>query len=122
MYFSIMNKNTDRKNRKLKRTRSKILRKKSVRLSVFRSNKQIYAQIIDDGKSKTLAAFSSKNLKKESIKGKRKTEIAKMVGMELAKVSLKKNIKKVIFDRGAYRYHGRVKALAEGAREGGLIF
>lgn len=89
------------------------------RLSVFRSNKYIYAEIIDDAKKETVASASSSLLKKEK---KTKSEIAKEVGKEIAKNSLKKGIKKVVFDRGRYAYHGRVKALAEGAREEGLEF
>ncbi|MCR4324566.1 MAG: 50S ribosomal protein L18 [Candidatus Curtissbacteria bacterium] len=89
------------------------------RLTVYRSNKFLYAQIIDDTNSKTLVAASSaiKSGEKEN-----KVEKAKKVGTELAKAALVKKIKKVVFDRGGYKYSGRVKALAEGAREGGLIF
>ena len=92
------------------------------RLSVFRSLKHIYAQIIDDQKGVTLVAASEKDLSPASLKGKTKTEKAKLVGLALAKKALKKKITQVAFDRGPYRYHGRVKALAEGAREGGLKF
>lgn len=96
--------------------------KKYPRLSVFRSNRYVYAQIIDDNKGVTLAAFSGKKIGKEDLKGKTKVQIAQMVGKELAKIAIKKGIKKVVFDRGEFLYHGRVKALADGAREGGLIF
>lgn len=89
------------------------------RLSVYRSLSQIYAQIIDDQEGKTLVSFSS--LKLKSIKGK-KSEIAKNVGYEIAKAALSKGIEAVVFDRGSFPYHGRVKALADGAREGGLKF
>lgn len=89
------------------------------RLSVFRSNKHIYAQLIDDGKSETLAAASDVEVAKTSLS---KAEAAFEVGKILAKKALKSGIKKVVFDRGGYKYHGRVKALAEGAREGGLRF
>lgn len=89
------------------------------RLSVFRSNQHIWAQIIDDKHGKTLVSFSTKSLKKaEGNKSKKAT----LVGQEIAKLALEKNIKKVRFDRGLYRYHGRVKALADGARELGLNF
>lgn len=88
------------------------------RLVVFRSNKYIYGQIIDDASSKTLIAASDNKNKKS----KNKIESAKEVGINLAKESLKKNIKNIVFDRAGYKYHGRVKALAEGAREGGLVF
>jgi large subunit ribosomal protein L18 len=87
------------------------------RLSVFRSNKAIYAQLVDDTKGQTLAAASSME-----IKGKKGVEAAKMVGATLAKVAKEKKIVVCVFDRGGYEYHGQVKALAEGAREGGLQF
>lgn len=89
------------------------------RLTVFRSNQRIYAQIIDDEQGKTLVAASEKEIKK---KAETKTERAALVGEVLAQKASKKKIKKVVFDRGPYRYHGRVKALAEGARKGGLQF
>jgi large subunit ribosomal protein L18 len=93
------------------------------RLSVFRSSQQIYAQIIDDAKGETLVAASS--LEKD-IRGALKTgatiEAAKTVGKELAQRARTKGISKVVFDRGGYMFHGRVKALAEAAREGGLEF
>lgn len=95
------------------------------RLSVFRSNKGIYAQIIDDEAGETLVATNDKDLKenrKKEKKSQKKTEIARFVGEQLAKKALKKKIKKVVFDRGGYKYHGRVRALAEGARKGGLEF
>ena len=88
------------------------------RLSVFRSNTNIYAQVIDDETCKTLASASSLELKdKKKIK---KADIAKAVGKTLAEKALKAGVKEAAFDRGNYRYHGRVKALAEAAREGGL--
>ncbi|MBI3443541.1 50S ribosomal protein L18 [Candidatus Woesebacteria bacterium] len=91
-----------------------------MRLSVFRSSKYIYAQIIDDEKGATLVSFSDKNLKfSEKLT---KVQKAATTGEELAKRALKKKIKKVVFDRGRYKYHGRVRALAEGARKGGLVF
>ena len=92
--------------------------KQRPRLSVFRSCRAIYAQIIDDQKGRTLVAASNFKL---AVKGN-KTVQARAVGELLAKKALKKKIKKIVFDRGSYRYHGRVKALAEGARKGGLIF
>ena len=88
------------------------------RLSVFRSNKQIYAQIIDDVKGVTIASTSSVAI---DTKGK-KAELAKEVGKAIATKATEAGIKAVVFDRGGYLYHGRVKALAEGAREGGLQF
>jgi large subunit ribosomal protein L18 len=89
------------------------------RLSVFRSNKEIYAQLIDDEKGTTIASASSQELKSE--KGT-KTELSKAVGQKLAEKAKSNGIQEVTFDRGGYLYHGRVKALAEGAREGGLKF
>ena len=93
------------------------------RLCVYRSNTSIYAQIIDDTKGVTLASASSQDKALEkALKGKNKTEQARLVGEELAKKALKAKIKTVVFDRGGYLYHGRVQELAEGAREGGLNF
>ena len=101
------------------RVRAKLFgTKERPRLSVFRSNKYIYAQLINDDKGETVASVYENELK---TKGN-KTEKAKELGILLAKKSSEKKIKSVIFDRGGYKYHGRVKALAEGAREGGLIF
>ncbi len=110
-----------KKYRRVRRIRGKIKGTSNrSRLSVFRSNKHISAQIIDDNQGKTLISFNDSGLK---IKKKMtKTEIAREVGQEIAKQALKKEIKQVVFDRGKYRYHGRVKALAEGARKGGLKF
>ena len=90
------------------------------RLMVFRSNRGIFAQLVDDDAGKTLAAVSWVTLAK-SFKGD-KTEQAAEVGKQLADAAKKAGIDTVIFDRGGYLYHGRVKALAEGAREGGLSF
>lgn len=111
-------KTKERKLRKQKRVRSKIKLNK-IRLSVFRSNKYISAQIIDDKKGVTLLSVSEKEIKGEKVT---KTERAKSLGLLLAKKSKNKKIEKVVFDRGRFKYHGRVKALAEGAREGGLKF
>ncbi|MEX1001227.1 MAG: 50S ribosomal protein L18 [Crocinitomicaceae bacterium] len=90
------------------------------RLSVYRSNKGIYAQVINDVEGKTLASSSS--LKNKSTEGKNKTEAATIVGKDLAEKAKKAGVDKVVFDRNGYQYHGRVKSLAEGAREGGLNF
>jgi large subunit ribosomal protein L18 len=93
------------------------------RLSVFRSSKQIYAQVIDDEKGVTLAAASSlEKTLREGLKTGANVEAARRIGKELAERAAKAGVKKVVFDRGGYMYHGRVKALAEGAREGGLDF
>jgi large subunit ribosomal protein L18 len=106
-----------------KRARVKILKtKKYSRLSVHRSNNHIYAQIIDDKKGETLVTYSDSKLKFTEDKKGTKSERAFMVGKKLAELALKKKVSKVVFDRGGYKYHGRVKALAEGAREGGLKF
>lgn len=91
------------------------------RLTVFRSNSEIYAQIIDDTLSTTLVSASS--IEKEGkIVGKSKTEIAELVGKRIADKAKAANITMVVFDRNGYLYHGRVKALAEAARQNGLIF
>lgn len=90
------------------------------RITVFRSLQHIYAQIIDDATHSTLLSFSS--LKVERADWTDKKLVAKQVGVELWKTSCSKEIKDVFFDRGSYLYHGRVKALADGLREGGLSF
>lgn len=89
------------------------------RVSVFRSNNHIYVQAIDDVNAKTLASFSDYSLKNEKNK---KTQKASNVGLTLGKMLLDKGIKEVIFDRNGYKYHGKVKALAEGIRESGVKF
>jgi large subunit ribosomal protein L18 len=109
--------------KRTRRSRVQILKlKKHPRVSVYRSAKHIYAQIIDDEKGITLVSFSDAKLKLAKGKKVNKSEKAFMVGKELAGLAVKKKISKVIFDRGGYKYHGRVKSLAEGAREGGLKF
>ncbi len=90
------------------------------RLSVFRGLKNIHVQIIDDEEGKTLAACSSLHL--QNVKYGGNIAAAKQVGKMIAEKAAAKGIKKVVFDRGSARYHGRVKALAEAAREGGLLF
>lgn len=118
--------------RRTYRTRNKIrrvnrdrvgIRETRPRLSVFRSGKQIYAQIIDDINGKTLAAASTleKTLKEKLGSGSNK-DAAGEVGKLIAERAKKAGVSKVVFDRGRYVYHGRVQALAEGAREGGLDF
>jgi large subunit ribosomal protein L18 len=93
------------------------------RLNVFRSLSEIYVQIIDDSAGHTLTSASSIDQKlRDEVKGLNKTEQARRVGRELAERAREKGIQKVVFDRGGYRYIGRVKALADGAREGGLEF
>lgn len=92
------------------------------RLSVFRSNRHIYAQLIDDEKGMTLLSFSDIALPKTKTTKAKKTSLAYEVGKRLGEMALKKRIKRVVFDRGGYKFHGRVKALAEGARKSGLNF
>ena len=104
--------------KKKKKRRSKIIGSSDrPRVSVFRSAKHIYAQVINDGQGKTLLAVSSAGLKKGSD-----IAAAKEVGKLLAEKAKGSGINKVVFDRGSYRYHGRIKALADAAREGGLLF
>jgi large subunit ribosomal protein L18 len=112
--------NNNSKQRRLKRVRNKVSQNLGIpRLTVFRSNQHIWTQIIDDKHGKTLVATSTKTLK--DVKGT-KSEKAALVGQEIAKLALTKKIINIRFDRGLYRYHGRVKALADGARSGGLKF
>jgi len=109
--------NTTKRQIRHKRVRAKIIGDvNKPRLCVFRSNQHIYAQLIDDANNKTIAAVND-----SEIKGK-KTETAKKIGLLIAEKAKEKKITEVVFDRGGYQYHGRVKALAEGAREGGLKF
>lgn len=106
--------------RRHKRVRTKVMGTKSTpRLNVFRSNAQIFAQIIDDEEAKTLVSSSSLELK---LKNGGNAEGAAAVGKDIAEKALKAGIKTVVFDRGGYQYHGRVEALAEAAREAGLEF
>ncbi|MEI6281724.1 MAG: 50S ribosomal protein L18 [Alphaproteobacteria bacterium] len=103
------------------RTRLKSLANGRPRLSVFRSSKNIYAQVIDDQQGITLAAASSLEGEKGKTKGTDK-EAAALVGKLVAERALEKGVKDVVFDRGGYIYHGRVKALADAARDAGLNF
>jgi len=108
------------KERRRKRVRAKVIGTKICpRLNVFRSLKHIYVQIIDDTAGITLVSASDKELKSKKAKN---LDLAKEVGKLIAKRAIEKKITKVIFDRAGYKYHGRVKAVAEGAREGGLKF
>ena len=145
-------KKQEKRARRHKRVRAKIKGTVKVpRLCVFRSNQRIYAQLIDDEKGKTLVAVRDEEIKisknskikapasakafvgKQNLKEKEEKEkeeiirtgkvaVAYKVGKLLAEKAMKNKIKKVVFDRGGYKYHGRVKATADGAREGGLIF
>jgi large subunit ribosomal protein L18 len=115
----------DRTKRRMAKVRRKVRRAAGdrVRLSVFRSSKHIYAQVIDDIKGETLVSASS--LEKEmrtTLKTGANIEAAKVVGKQVAARAASKGIKDVVFDRGSYLYHGRIKALADAAREGGLNF
>jgi large subunit ribosomal protein L18 len=114
-----MNKAKQGINRQLRIRRKIRLTADRPRLSIFRSNKHLYAQIIDDKLGKTLLGVSEKLLK--NPKGS-KVEIAKEMGAELAKKAIELKVKSVVFDKGRFSYHGRVKAFADGAREGGLQF
>lgn len=118
-----MKKKTKRvkRNRRHKRVRAKIFgTEKKPRLCVFRSNKHIYAQLIDDEKGRTLAVASDLELNKKNKMTKK--EKAYEVGKLIAQKVQTKKIKRIVFDRGGYKYHGRVKEIAKGAREGGLEF
>ncbi|MBO6002814.1 MAG: 50S ribosomal protein L18 [Desulfovibrio sp.] len=118
----ILSKNESRKRRKV-HIRKKISgTPERPRLVVFRSNLHIYAQIVDDTAGQTLVAASSLTLTKNGQKTSGNKAGAESVGREIARLALEKDIHKVIFDRNGYLYHGRVKAVAEGAREGGLEF
>ena len=122
------------KNKKLKPNKYKKLKREGLRgkikgtlerprLSVYRSNEHIYAQIIDDMNSKTLLACSTVDRSiKLTLSNGRTCDASHLMGEKLAEFSLQRNITKIIFDRGPYLYHGRVKALADGARTGGLRF
>ncbi len=113
---------TEKRQRRHKKIRSKIAGSASVpRLSVFKSNSYIYAQLVDDDSQRTLVSISSLELKKGKS-SLNKTLAAREAGRALAEKALGKKLKKVVFDRGGYVYAGRVKALADGAREGGLNF
>ncbi|ATU71925.1 MULTISPECIES: 50S ribosomal protein L18 [Komagataeibacter] len=115
----------DLRERRRQRLRFQLRRKSGgrPRLSVFRSGKNIYAQVIDDAAGRTLAAASSleKDLR-SALKGGTDVTAAGAVGKLLAERAVAAGVSKVVFDRGAYLYHGRIKALAEAAREGGLSF
>jgi large subunit ribosomal protein L18 len=110
-----------KRQRRHRRVRAKVFGTSTrPRLNVFRSNKGMYIQLIDDTKGNTLVSAHSKEIKiKQKNKGG-KTEIAYQLGKLLAQKAKEKNITQAVFDRGGYKYHGRVKAVADGAREGGL--
>jgi large subunit ribosomal protein L18 len=112
----------EKRNKIKKRIRQHVFGNESrPRLSVFRSNKEIYAQIVDDVSGKTLASASSRD--KDIVDTKKtKIELSKLVGISIGSKAIKAGVSKIGFDRNGYLYHGRVKSLAEGAREAGLKF
>ena len=115
---------TVRRERRQRRVRAKVSGTRArPRLNVFRSNRHIFAQLIDDAQGNTLAAASTldADVRANAAELKKRDE-AKAVGKLLARRAIEKGLKQVVFDRGGYLYHGRIKALAEGAREGGLEF
>ena len=118
----------EKRTRRRMKIRSKISGDKNTpRLSVFRSLNHIYVQLIDDVNGKTLVSASCEEIKKLEIKklrdgGGGKVGVARAVGELIAKKAIEKGIKQVMFDRGGYKYHGRVKAVADGVRNGGLKF
>ena len=116
-----MKKEQIKRQQRHKRIRAKIKGTASrPRLAVFRSNQHMYVQLIDDDKENTLISLSDFKIKQK--KGLTRLELAKKIGISIAKKALEQNIKKIVFDRAGYKYHGRVKAIADGAREGGLEF
>lgn len=124
-----MNKNLQKKQKRATRIRSKVCGTNDrPRLTLSRSNVSMYAQVIDDAKGKTLVGMSLRSLDKAKEThsvgsgSMTKSDKAKMFGVQFAEVAKKAKITKVVFDKGVYKYHGRVKAFAEGAREGGLEF
>ena len=116
----------DKRNQRKRRVRSRVKgNAQRPRLNVFRSNKHVFVQIINDAEGKTLISMSDLEIKQSTKKGSDKSskrDLASQVGEEIAKKALKKKIKKVVFDKGGYKYHGRVKEVAAGARKGGLEF
>lgn len=109
---------TDRRNRRKLKIRNRVVgTMERPRLSVYRTNQHIYAQLIDDSNSQTIMATSDVKLEKGT-----KSEKAKLVGENLAKLAQAKKITKVVFDRNGFKFHGRIKELAQGAKDGGLIF
>lgn len=112
-----------KRHKRHRRVRAKISGNSSrPRLCIFRSQKHIYAQLIDDQKGKVLAATSDLELKSKKEKKGGKSFLAFEVGKMIAEKAKKLNVKKAVFDRGGYKYHGRIKSLEEGARKGGLNF
>ena len=118
-----MNTKEAARQKRKKRIKKKIAGGERLRLSVFRSSKHIYVQIVDDGKGQTLAAASTLSGElKDQLSGLKKTDAAKAVGKLLAAKAKAQGIDKVVFDRNGFLYHGRVKAVADSCREHGLNF
>jgi large subunit ribosomal protein L18 len=118
-----MNTKEAARQKRKKRIKKKIAGGERLRLSVFRSSKHIYVQIVDDGKGQTLAAASTLSGElKDQLSGLKKTDAAKAVGKLLAAKARAQGIDKVVFDRNGFLYHGRVKAVADSCRENGLNF
>ena len=115
-----MNKDKIRSDRRKSRIRKKLSGIKKHKLLVFRSSKHIYASVLSEDNDKTLCSFSSVKITK--IEGQKKTDMAKLVGDKIAEMAIEKGIKEVKFDKGPYKYHGRLKVLADAAREKGLSF
>lgn len=115
--MSLIKKITARTQKRKLRVRSRLKGTDAARVSVFKSISHVYAQLIDDAKQTTLASSSTLELKK--LKGDKKAQ-AHAIGLDLASKAKQLGIEKVVFDRGPFLYHGRIKALAEGLREGGL--
>ncbi len=118
----ILSRNETRKKRKVRIRKRLSGTAERPRLVVYRSNLNMYAQIVDDTTGTTLVSASTLCLRKNGVEAKRNKEGAQLVGKEVARLALEKDIRQVVFDRNGYLYHGRIKALAEGAREGGLEF
>ncbi len=114
---------TDRRNIRRKRVRAKVSGTKSVpRLTLYKSNKVLYAQLINDLDSNTIVGLSSKKLDNKLSKDKKTIELAGLLGEEIAKLAMIAKVKKAVFDRAGYKYHGIIKSFADGARKGGLEF
>ena len=121
--ITVKDKNKDRIVRHARVRKTVVGTSKRPRLNVYRSLNNIYAQVIDDEKGKTIVSASTLDIEvAEMIKGKTKTEAAKIVGEVIGKRAKEKKIKEVVFDRGGYLYTGRVQAVADGARDAGLKF
>ena len=115
-----MNKDKIRSNRRKVRIRKKLSNIKKHKLLVFRSSKHIYASVLSEENDKTLCSYSSVKIKKSD--DQKKLDMAKLVGDKIAELAIEKGIKEVKFDKGPYKYHGRLKVLADAAREKGLSF